>query len=192
MSVHEPKITFSDRILAATLLKLIPKRVTPNQVTIFRFFSVPFIVFLLLIKEYFLGTVFFAIAAFSDAVDGSLARTRNQVTDWGKTYDPIADKLLIGLTAILIVPQYLGDTLIFLLILIEMILIGAAYYVKNKGLREIQANIWGKIKMMCQSLGVGLLFLNNLVSVALFITLAQYLLYAAIFFAIISLVTYGI
>ena len=43
MNETNVRITISDRILAATVLKLLPRKVTPNQITVFRFFTVPFI-----------------------------------------------------------------------------------------------------------------------------------------------------
>lgn len=185
-------MTLSDRILAVTVLKLFPAKVTPNQITIFRFFSIPFIAGLLLTGNYVLGIILFVISAFSDALDGALARTRDQVTDWGKTYDPLADKLLIGLTAFLIVPKYLGVSLVFALVLIEMILIGTAYYFKNKKGLELSANFWGKSKMVCQSFGVGLVMLYSIFPVAFFLPLAQIILYVAIALAFISLITYSV
>jgi CDP-diacylglycerol--glycerol-3-phosphate 3-phosphatidyltransferase len=186
------KITVSDKILAATVLKLFPRRVTPNQLTIFRFFTVPFVLLLLFLGKYEWGTVLFTISAFTDALDGAMARTRNQITEWGKIYDPLADKLLIVLTALFLIPQHLGFPIIFALLSTEMLLIGAAYYLKNKGKKDIQANIWGKIKMILQSFGVGFLFLFAILSTPWLLAIAAILLYASILFAVISLVTYGI
>ena len=186
------KITLSDKILAATVLKLFPQRVTPNQLTIFRFFTVPFVLLLLFLGKYQWGAVLFAISAFTDALDGAMARTRNQITEWGKIYDPLADKLLIVLTALFLIPQHLGFPIIFALLSTEMLLIGAAYYLKNKGRKDIQANIWGKIKMILQSFGVGFLFLFAILNTPWLLAIAAMLLYASILFAVISLVTYGI
>ncbi len=185
-------ITFSDRILAATVLKLFPRRVTPNQLTIFRFFTVPFVLLLLFLGKYGWGAALFVVSAFTDALDGAMARTRNQITEWGKIYDPLADKLLIVLTALFLIPQHLGFPIIFAMLSIEMLLIGAAYYAKNTGVREIQANAWGKVKMILQSFGVGFLFLFAIFNIPLLLAIAATLLYASILFAVISLVTYGI
>ncbi len=187
-----PKVTLSDRILVATVLRFFPARVTPNQITIFRFFTVPFVVFLLFVEEYRLGIVLFAISAFTDALDGALARTTNRVTEWGKVYDPLADKLLIVLTALIIVPKHLNVWIVFFILLLEVILIGSAYYLKNQGAVEITANAWGKAKMICQSMGVGLLLLYVVTPIPGLVLIAELFLYAAIFLALVSLVTYGI
>lgn len=188
----EAYVTFSDKILAATLLRLLPEKTTPNQLTIFRFFSVPFVATFMYLEIYAIAIPLFVISALTDALDGALARTRNMITEWGKTHDPIADKLLIGLTGIIIIPKYINFFLAVFIIFIEMFVVGSAYYLKNKGVIQISANIWGKAKMICQSFGVGFLLLFAIVSIPAFLMTAQYLLYASIFFAIVSLVTYGI
>ena len=186
------KLTFTDKILRATFLKLIPKRVTPNQVTIFRFFSIPFVISLLFLEQYKSGLILFIISAFSDAVVGSLARTRNMITEWGETFDPLADKLLISLTALIVLPKILEFQIIFAIIFIEMILIGFAYYRINSKHIRVSVNFWGKMKMLFQSLGVGLVLLNLVIPSASLIVFGTYAIYASFFFALVSLFTYGI
>lgn len=181
-----------DKFFAVTLLRLFPKSVVPNHLTLFRFFSIPFVAIFWLFGDYRTGVVLFVISALSDALDGAMARTRNQVTEWGKLYDPLADKLLISMAAIIIVPKYLNVWIAFAIIMIEMILIGTSYYSKNHGGRVIQANLWGKLKMFCQSFGVGLLMLYAVIGVPLILPLAQIIFYAAILLAFVSLVTYSI
>lgn len=71
----------------------------PNVITIVRIATVPLFLFFLLSgavpKGEIIALAIFGAAAFSDLVDGWLARNRQQVTDFGKFADPIADKLLI-------------------------------------------------------------------------------------------------
>ena len=187
------KITITDKILAATFLKKKTKRVTPNQITIFRFFTVPFVALLLWIGEYQIGTALFIVSAFTDALDGALARTTKRVTKWGSTFDPLADKLLIGLTAFLILPRYMGPWIVFLMIFLEMTLIGMGYY--NRARKKdylISANWWGKSKMILQTIGVSLVLIYVLWPLTLFLMIAQFVLYIAIALAIISLVTYSL
>src|SRR3989344_220855 len=186
----ENRTTIVDKILAATLLKLLPKKVTPNQLTIFRFITVPFIASLIFFNELVFAIILFSIAALTDALDGALARTSNQITEWGKIYDPMADKLLIGLTGILIIPKYLDALVVVLIILLEMFLIGSAYYLKNKGRRIIQANAWGKTKMIFQSVGVGLVILFAILGIPWILILASTLLYISIFVGVGSIITY--
>jgi len=186
----EVHVNWSDRFLAVTFLKVLPKRVTPNQITIFRFFTVPFVAYFVYRGIYLPALILFAISAFTDALDGALARTTNRITEWGKTFDPLADKILIGLTTIMLVPRYLGINLAIVILAIDMLLIGSAYFFKNTRGKHIRANWWGKIKMILQSLGVSVLLLYAVVSIPIILLVAQYLLYASVIFAVISAVTY--
>lgn len=187
------KVNVSDRILEATFLKILPKRITPNQITIFRFFTVPFIAFLILYGDYKAGIFLFAVSAFSDALDGALARTTNRITKWGITFDPLADKLLIGITALLVLPKFVSPLLVFAIIFIEMLLIGLSYYYRMHGKKTIlMANEWGKSKMICQSAGVFLILLYILWPVLGALLLAKWMLYMAVALGIVSLITYSL
>lgn len=184
------QLTATDKILAKTLLPLIPRFVTPNSVTWFRFVSIPFVAYLLVSEQYVPGLALFLISAFSDAVDGSLARTRNQVTEWGKMYDPFADKLLIGVATVILVSRFLNIYLAATIIGLELfLLVGALYRKRTQGI-PIEAEISGKVKMVLQSLGIGALLVSIIFNIPAFLTIAGYLLYLAIVFAIISLVVY--
>ena len=185
------KITISDKIIKATFLKLLPSWVTPNHVTIFRFLTAPFVLFFLVSENYIAGLILFTVSAFSDALDGALARTKDQITDWGKLFDPLADKILIGTTAAFLIVKYIGVYIAFAIILIEIILITIGYYKKRFQHITVQAHPTGKLKMILQSVGIASLFLFAIFpGLPIFIIIAQYALYAAIFFAVVSLVVY--
>lgn len=73
----------------------------PNALTMGRLLVVPFFALLLLLDGTSDGTrlvaaALFALACLTDVVDGHLARSRGQVTDFGIMADPIADKALVG------------------------------------------------------------------------------------------------
>ena len=70
-------VTIIDRIFDKLFLWAFPQSVRPNHVTLFRFISIPFLVFFLLNEFYKTVFIGFAISAFSDAIDGAIARTRN-------------------------------------------------------------------------------------------------------------------
>jgi len=184
------KLTLSDRILKYTLLPFIPRFVTPNSVTVFRFVTLPFVVYLLWTEDYKLGLILFFISAFSDALDGALARTRNLITDWGKTFDPLADKLLIGLAVMILVSKFISVYLSTTIVLLEIFLIGGAYYRKSVEGLPIEAEISGKTKMVLQSIGVIFLLMSIVFSMPMFLSMATYTLYVSIVFAVISLVVY--
>lgn len=180
-----------DRWLAATVLKLIPKKVVPNYVTLFRFFATPVVAWLMFFGNYKVGLWAFIIVAFTDAIDGAMARTRNQITEWGKVYDPVADKILIGAMVFIILLRYIDAWTAYLIVFIEFIIILVAWYRLHKG-HKVQANVWGKIKMIMQVVGVALLVLAVAFDWAAILPFANATIYLAIAFAIVSLLTYGI
>lgn len=183
--------TFIDRILDKVFLPFIPRFIVPNHLTALRMISVPFVAWLLLIEAYLIGGIVFVLSAFTDALDGAMARTRNQITEWGKMFDPFADKLLIGTAAIILVTRYISFTLATIIIVLEFAAIFKGVYQKI-GLKQkgVQANIAGKMKMILQSVGVGLLVLSLVLSAPALLGAATITLYLAIFFAVVSLLLY--
>ena len=182
------KPTVSDGLLAKTVLPFIPGYVTPNQITVFRLITIPFLIALLLFQSYALAGVLFAISAFSDAIDGAMARTRKQVTAWGILFDPLADKLLIGSTALTLVATQLSFFLAVTMVSLELALI-ASSYIRYKG-KAVPAKTIGKIKMILQCVGIIFLFSYVLFGGALALTLATGTLYLAVLFALLSLLVY--
>ena len=65
----------------------------PNMLTIVRFILIPFIFGTVISRHYFVGIVIFTISAFTDILDGYIARKYNYISDIGKLIDPLADKL---------------------------------------------------------------------------------------------------
>ena len=183
-------LTLTDKILAKTLLRLIPHWVTPNIISWMRFVSVPFIGYFFWTENYAIALPLFALSAFSDAVDGSLARTRDLVSDFGKMFDPLADKLLIATAVIIIVPRYLNWEIVYAMVLIDLILITSAYVRNHYYGTVIQAENTGKMKMVTQSFGIIALLVYTLFPLPILLTTALYLFYTAILFALISLVVY--
>ncbi|MDO8425180.1 MAG: CDP-alcohol phosphatidyltransferase family protein [bacterium] len=182
---------FFDRILAATVLRMIPRQVTPNHVTVFRFAATPIVLYCILIGQYQWGLLAFMIVSFSDAVDGALARTRNQVTEWGKLYDPLADKLLIASMVLGVVVRELNLVLGLTIVAIEAAILGLAWYGHSHG-RSMQANRWGKMKMTLEVAGVSVLLLGLAFGIPETLAISQATFVVAILFALISLITYGI
>lgn len=188
--MHQHKLTITDKILARTLLLLIPRWMTPNIVSWLRFWSVPFVGYFLWNESYAIALPLFFVSAFSDAVDGSLARTRNLVSSFGKLFDPLADKLLISAAAIILIPRYLGWEIVLAIVVIELTLVASAYVQKRYYGKIVQAENTGKLKMILQSLGIGALLIYAIWNISLFLAFATYAFYAAIFFALLSLVVY--
>lgn len=185
------KVNFADKFLAATFLRLIPKKITPNHITVIRFIATPFVAFLMIYEHYIIGLVAFLLVAFTDAIDGAMARTRDQVSEWGKVYDPLADKVLIGTMVFVVVLKYIDFWAAMIIIGLELIIITAAWLRKMEG-GKVEANWWGKIKMMLQVAGVTILLFAAVFNWAALIPMASGILYLAIAFAVVSLLTHGI
>lgn len=125
----------------------------PNSLTILRVVLIPIFVILLLIKipngDYWAALVF-ALAAFTDSLDGYLARRWKQVTKLGIILDPIADKLLI--TAALISLVQLARVPAWIAIVIlgrEFAVTGLRAYKAEEGI-VIPASFLGKMKTLTQ------------------------------------------
>jgi CDP-diacylglycerol--glycerol-3-phosphate 3-phosphatidyltransferase len=123
----------------------------PNMITIFRIMLVP-VLFLLLIfspgklQSFFAGLVF-SVASISDCVDGYLARRMNLVTDFGKFLDPLADKLLVGVALIMMVPLGRVPLWIVAIILGREVMVTLLRVISlKKGNTAIEASMTGKYK----------------------------------------------
>ncbi len=80
----------------------------PNLLTLSRIAAIPVLVLLVAWRTPvgdLLACIVFAVAGITDYLDGMLARTRRQMSDLGRMLDPIADKLLVGATLMLLAGQ---------------------------------------------------------------------------------------
>lgn len=190
MENRQPKLYFTDYLFKYTLVPLTPSWLKPNHLTLLRFLLTPFIIWLMLTEKYQIGTGFFIFAALTDAWDGSLARIRNQVTVWGQTYDPLADKLLVGSVFLIVAWRY-WPLLTVLTVGLDLSFVFAGWYWQRHGW-EIKANIWGKIKMTLQVLGLVVLLLAVQTGGLWLLNLAGIIFWSSLFFALVSLITHGI
>lgn len=186
----KPLYFFSDKLLAATVIKLLPRSLTPNLITTFRFLTVPVIFWFLIQEHYLAAGIWFISSAFTDALDGALARATNQITDWGKLFDPLADKLLIGTTAAVLVTEFISFTLAVAMISAELLLILFAYYHKYYRRHDVRSNYLGKTKMVLQTFGLATLFIAIIFNLPSFLQLADDILIIALIFAILSFFGY--
>jgi len=190
MFLVPPKLYFFDKVFKYTILRLIPHSIKPNHLTVVRFLMTPLVVFFLWQGNYWWGLILFLIASTTDALDGAMARTRNQITDWGKIYDPLADKLLICSVIFVLLLKYVDFYAAWVIIAIEFFIIVAALIKKHKG-KEMQSNFWGKMKMILQVTGVVFMLLAIVFNLDALVPVSRNVLYLSIGFAIISLFTYS-
>lgn len=135
----------------------------PNYLTLARIVVVPILVVVLLtpvsedwlgISGYALAIGIFIAASLTDILDGHLARKRNQVSNFGKLLDPIADKLLVSAALIVLVEKNLAPAWAVVVILgREFIVTGLRSVAASEGI-VIAAEKIGKIKMWAQCVAI--------------------------------------
>ena len=181
-----------DYIFRYTLVPLVPRWIRPNHITVFRMIMTPLVLVLLYGENYRWGVPIFLIVACTDALDGSLARLRKQITMWGTFYDPIADKLLMGSVFVLIVFKHINIWFGLLLITVELLIAAGGIYRRARGMPLMGANVFVKTKMVLQVIGVTFLLFALWHGIDLFIPFSIGTFSLALVFALISLWTYGI
>lgn len=191
MHKRDPYKLFPHDTLMKPFVWLVPYAIRPNHITVLRLILTPFVLVLLYLEQYSIGVPLFVFTACTDALDGSLARLRKQVTEWGTFYDPIADKILIGSVVLLIVIQHVNPLIAAAIIAVELMIVFGGWYKRRQG--EVgQANVWGKLKMFLEFSGVLFLLISLALGVDLFVSISEGTLVLAVIFAIVSLLTYSL
>ena len=143
-----------------------------NKLTVFRMVLVPLIViasFLWKDISVFGVTVsmivmdaIFIVASITDKLDGYIARSRNQVTTFGKFLDPLADKILVLAAMVILVEAGKIPAWIPIIVLArEFLVSGYRLVAVEKGGKVIAASIWGKLKTVTQMLAIILVFIDT-------------------------------
>ncbi len=126
----------------------------PNILTIARIFITPIFLAVILMDtlphRFLIACIIFSIASITDAVDGHLARKNNQITNFGKFLDPIADKILTTSALLAFMSMGLCNIWIVMLVLTREFAIASVRMIAAAGGVVIPANIWGKIKTVSQ------------------------------------------
>ncbi len=158
-----------------------------NRITLIRILILPVFVLFILQGTYparGIASAIFALAVFTDWLDGYLARTRGQITPFGEILDPVADKLLV--TAALIPLVALGevDSWIVGIILGRELLVTALRAMALRNGVVIAASRIGKTKMFLEVAAIVFLLLK------LFPPLGIILIWSAMIVSIVSAVDY--
>lgn len=150
----------------------------PNKLTISRlFFVLIFLIFEIHVPPFILKVIpqlvfinqsgqyialaVFIIAALTDKLDGYYARKLNQVTNFGKFLDPVADKLMIVSALVCLVEKnQISSWVAVIIIAREFIVTGFRLIAADEGI-VIAASWSGKVKMATQTVAVILELLNN-------------------------------
>jgi CDP-diacylglycerol--glycerol-3-phosphate 3-phosphatidyltransferase len=135
----------------------------PNQLTISRIVLVPVMVVLLMFPgkwTCFFAGVFFIIAAFTDLIDGYLARKENQITSLGKFLDPLADKILVSSMLVMLVQNgWVPGWIAIVIICRDTMVTGLRAIAADEGV-VITADKYGKLKTVLQLVAVAPLILH--------------------------------
>ena len=154
----------------------------PNKLTVFRIILVPIMIFVWLFPyeqfnfmfyEFNFGPVslsllnivvlvIFALASITDMLDGMIARKYNMITTFGKFADPIADKLLVNTTLIIMASKHLIPVLPVVIMLGRDIIVDGCRMIASKNGVVIAAGYLGKLKTVSQMIAIILVLLNNL------------------------------
>ena len=138
----------------------------PNKLTLTRILLVPvFMIFVSLTQFdnemfnptwYLVAGIIFAVASFTDFLDGHLARKWNMVTDFGKFADPLADKLLTTVAFIYMMRDGVCSPVVLCIILAREFAVSGLRMVAAgaKDGKVIAANMWGKVKTVLQMLTI--------------------------------------
>ena len=126
----------------------------PNILTMSRIIITPVFLAVILMDSlphrFLIACLIFSIASITDAVDGHLARKYNQVTNFGKLLDPIADKVLTTSALLAFMSMGLCNIWIVMLVLTREFTIASVRMIAATDGVVIPANIWGKIKTVSQ------------------------------------------
>ncbi|WP_066873429.1 CDP-diacylglycerol--glycerol-3-phosphate 3-phosphatidyltransferase [Clostridium mediterraneense] len=134
-----------------------------NKLTLLRIILVPLFLICMIrdIVPYgvLIATIIFVVASITDKLDGYIARSRNQITTFGKFMDPLADKLLVTaalvtLTGMRIIPAWIS----VIIIAREFAVSGLRAVAASEG-RVIAASNWGKLKTVFQMIALILLLI---------------------------------
>lgn len=130
---------------------------TANKITLIRIAMIPFFIWFALQNDkvsLIVALVLFCVASFTDFLDGYIARKYNQVTDFGKFVDPLADKLLVTAALLIFIEKGIFPAwMVFIVLAREFIITSLRNVAAAKG--KVLAATWtGKVKTCVQIAGI--------------------------------------
>lgn len=127
---------------------------TPNKLTVVRMIIAPVFLAVMLWERlphnHLAALIIFSAASITDAIDGKLARKNNQITNFGKLMDPIADKMLTTAALLGFMKMGLCNIWIVMIVLTREFLIASIRMTAAASGVVIPANFWGKLKTVTQ------------------------------------------
>ena len=137
----------------------------PNKLSIARAVCIPVIVLLLYIRDpgcRIAAGILFILACLTDFLDGRIARKRNLVTDFGKFIDPVADKLLVLTTLIMLIHRGMMPAWVVIVVLCRELSVDGLRMVAVTQGKVIAAGPLGKWKTACQMVLISAMLILDL------------------------------
>lgn len=124
----------------------------PNQITLLRLVFIPFVILSIVVGEYRTALVLVLVAGVSDVLDGVLARRLGQQTTLGRYLDPIADKLLLSSSFIVLgLERHIPLWLVILVLSRDIIILATALVmILATPLRPPRPSLYGKLNTHAQ------------------------------------------
>ncbi len=168
---------------------------TANKITLFRVVLIPIFMVLLMTESTACrvgALIIFVIAALSDAADGYIARNYNQITNFGKFVDPLADKMLT--TSAFLIMLYFGRMSPYALMIVlarEFMVAGVRQIAAADG-KVIAASLWGKLKTVSQMVAIiaAIILMLPIFPETAAILITDILIWISVVFTIVSGVDY--
>ncbi len=139
---------------------------------------------------YFISGIIFIIAAYTDYLDGSIARKNNMVTDTGKLLDAIADKVLVNSVLVIFAVRGFIPAFVPVIYIFRDEVVNALKMDLLKKGKVTAAITSGKIKTASMMVGLSLMFFYNLPFELINLKIADFLIYFATIMSIVSGIEY--
>lgn len=142
--------------------------------------------------RYIIAGVIFAIASFTDFLDGFIARKYNLVTDLGKMLDAIADKILVNPALIIFAADGLVNPIVPVIVISRDIVVNAIKMEAASKGKVVAAINSGKLKTATLMIGMVLVFFSNMPFEYIGIRVDLFFIYFATIMSLISMIQYYI
>ena len=161
----------------------------PNMLSFFRLCLIPVIVWLYTVKQdHFLTLIILALSGVTDIVDGIIARKCNMISDFGKAFDPVADKLTQMAMLFCLVSRFPYMMIPFVLLVVKEVFTGITALITIKRTNTVKGAVWhGKLTTVAlySMMAIHLLWYNIprtisliLVGICIGIMLMSFIMYA--------------
>ncbi len=140
--------------------------------------------------KYFVGAGIFIIGSFTDFLDGYIARKYNQITDLGKFLDPIADKLLVNSTIIVLIYSGFVSPIVGIIFIGRDTIVDVIRMIVSAKGEVVAASKYGKLKTVFQMVAISMILMYNIPFEEFGVPVAGILLYVSVFFSVFSAIDY--